>query len=109
MLAKDDLFMKLSELGIPSYRGKQIMHAVYKEGVNSYEQITTLPREMLSGLQNICPIFSLRPLLMKKSKDGMTEKCLFATSDDKRIESVLMNFKDGRHSVCVSSQVGCQL
>src|SRR5204863_1234920 len=43
-----------------------------------------------------------------RSSDG-TVKVLFRTADEHPIEAVLMRFRDGRRSVCVSSQSGCPL
>jgi 23S rRNA (adenine2503-C2)-methyltransferase len=43
-----------------------------------------------------------------KAKDG-TEKALFMTADNRPIEAVLMRYRDGRRSLCLSSQSGCPL
>ena len=43
-----------------------------------------------------------------KAKDG-TVKALFKTADGRPIEAVLMRYRDGRRSICVSSQSGCPL
>ena len=42
------------------------------------------------------------------SSDG-TEKALFATADGRPVEAVLMRYRDGRRSLCLSSQSGCPL
>jgi 23S rRNA (adenine2503-C2)-methyltransferase len=54
------------------------------------------------------PLSALSLTHEARSDDG-TVKALFATADDRPVEAVLMRFRDGRRSVCVSSQSGCPL
>jgi 23S rRNA (adenine2503-C2)-methyltransferase len=109
MLALDDLKKELTDNGFQEFRAKQVLQAVCKEGKKSYDEIQTLPKDLREHLTAHVPILSLEPVIIMHSRDGMTTKSLFQLKDGKRIESVLMRFKDGRYSVCVSSQVGCQL
>lgn len=109
MLSPQDLILLFKAKGIPRFRALQVMHAVFKEGKNAYEQITTLPIDLKKKLQDQSPIFSIEPIRELTSRNGETQKVLFQTSDKLKLESVLMYFQDGRHSVCVSSQIGCQL
>lgn len=109
MIAKTALEQWFSEHKLPKYRVKQILHAVCQEGKSSYDQISTIPHELQEKLSREVPIFSVKPVIVMNSKDGCTTKALFELTDGKRIEAVLMRFQDGRSSVCVSSQVGCQL
>ncbi len=109
MLSQKELIKKLEELKFPKFRAKQILTAICKQGVDNYEEITTLPKELKQKLQEQVPIMSLKPIRSAVSKDKRTEKTLFETNDGKKIEAVLMEFDDGRDSVCVSSQAGCQL
>lgn len=109
MLSLAELTIKLQELKVPSFRAKQILHAVCKEGKLHYEEITVLPKSLRDELQKTVPILSLKPIREQISKDGKTEKVLFELKDSQKIEAVLMRFSDGRLSVCISSQAGCQL
>lgn len=110
MLAHEDLINELQKNGIPKFRALQILHAVCQEGKTSYMEISTLSKELKEKLEQEIPILSLDPVITVKSKDEMTTKALFdLKKDSKRLETVLMRFRDGRNSVCVSSQVGCQL
>ena len=109
MIASKDLFQKLTELKIPQYRAAQVMQAIYKQGKTSYESITTLPVQLQEKFKKEIPILSINPITQSNSKDGSTTKTLFELHDGLKIEAVLMNFKDGRHTVCISSQAGCQL
>jgi 23S rRNA (adenine2503-C2)-methyltransferase len=54
------------------------------------------------------PISTLRAERQAKSDDG-TVKALFRTADGRPLEAVLMRYRDGRRSVCLSSQSGCPL
>lgn len=109
MLEVQELIEKLNLKGIPKFRALQIMQAVHKEGKKTYEEISTLPENLKTYLRQEIPILSLTPIRTLISKNHETEKVLFLTRDDLKIEAVLMHFRDNRHSVCVSSQVGCQL
>ncbi len=109
MLALNDLKTQLEQNKFEGFRARQILRAICKEGKLSYDHITTLPQKLKDYLNRQIPLLRLKPLIVLNSKDGMTTKTLFELEDQKRIEAVLMRFKDGRNSVCVSSQVGCQL
>ena len=54
------------------------------------------------------PFSSLRPVREALARDG-TEKVLFETGDGRPVEAVLMRYRDGRRSLCLSSQSGCPL
>ena len=109
MLNSNELIKSFEKKGIPRFRALQIFHAICKEGTANYEEITTLPKNLRSALTKEFPIFSIRPVKIAISGDKCTEKVLFELHDGLKIEAVLMKFRDGRHSVCISSQAGCQL
>ncbi len=109
MITLSELQSKLVNIGIEPYRAKQIHQAVFKEGKSEYVEMTTIPATTKKKLQNELPILSLRLVKNSISTDGTVQKALFATKDEGKLESVLMRFADGRLSVCVSSQIGCQL
>ncbi len=109
MLNLADLSNILKKNGIPAFRVKQILFAVYKEGISDYKKITTLPETLKEKLEKLLPISTLKEIRTLVSRDGCTQKSLFELQDGLKIESVLMKFEDGRNSVCVSSQAGCQL
>jgi len=98
----------LGKNGHPSFRAKQIYHAVYKEFKESFEEMSNLPVNLRDFLKENIKILSLQPVFHDKSDDG-TIKTLFQLNDGKRIEAVVMPFEDGRLTVCVSTQVGCAL
>lgn len=109
MLATEELIQKLETKKIPRYRALQVIHAVCKEGKTSYATITTLPQQLQQELENEVPILSIKTVRQQTSTDGSVSKTLFELKDGLKIEAVLMHFKDGRHTICISSQAGCQL
>ena len=70
--------------------------------------MTNLPRALRAELAERVPFSSLRLDATARSVDG-TEKALFATADGRPVEAVLMRYRDGRRSLCLSSQSGCPL
>ncbi len=70
--------------------------------------MTDLPAPLREQLDAAVPFSTLSLLNEAHSKDG-TIKALFQTHDGRPVEAVLMSYRDGRRSVCVSSQSGCPL
>ena len=77
-------------------------------GAASYDGMTNLPAELRRELADRVPFSTLTLTHEARSGDG-TVKALFHTTDGHPVEAVLMRFRDGRRSVCVSSQSGCPL
>jgi len=98
---------ELAEAGEPSYRAKQVWEWTAR-GAGSYEEMSNLPEALRAQLDERVPLSSLELRDEAKSDDG-TVKALFDTADGRPLEAVLMRFRDGRRSVCVSSQSGCPL
>jgi 23S rRNA (adenine2503-C2)-methyltransferase len=97
----------LTEAGQPAYRASQIWEWVAR-GAGSYEEMTNLPAPLRERLAAEVPLSTLSVRAEAKSDDG-TVKVLFDTSDGRPLEAVLMRYRDGRRSVCLSSQSGCPL
>jgi 23S rRNA (adenine2503-C2)-methyltransferase len=91
----------------PSYRARQVWEWAAR-GAASYDEMTNLPAGLRSALEERVPFSSLEAIGESLAKDR-TLKVLFRTQDGKRLEAVLMRYRDGRRSVCVSSQSGCPL
>ena len=97
----------LADAGEPDYRGSQVWEWVAR-GAHSYEEMTNLPVALRERLVAKVPLSTLALETEARSDDG-TVKALFHTADDRPIEAVLMRYRDGRRSVCLSSQSGCPL
>ena len=97
----------LSRRGEPGYRARQVWDWTAR-GVSGYEGMTNLPKALREALAEEVPFSTLDVVTEARSRDG-TVKTLFHTADGHPVEAVLMRYRDGRRSVCVSSQSGCPL
>jgi 23S rRNA (adenine2503-C2)-methyltransferase len=97
----------LAAAGEPAYRASQVWEWLAR-GVSSYGEMTNLPGILRDRLAAAVPLSTLSLQAEARSDDG-TVKSLFHTADGRPIEAVLMRYRDGRRSVCVSSQSGCPL
>jgi 23S rRNA (adenine2503-C2)-methyltransferase len=98
---------RLAARGEPAFRSRQVWEWTAR-GAGSYEQMTNLPRELRAALADEVPFSSLQPVREALARDG-TAKALFETADGRPVETVLMRYRDGRRSLCLSSQSGCPL
>jgi 23S rRNA (adenine2503-C2)-methyltransferase len=91
----------------PAYRSRQVWEWTAR-GAGSYDEMTNLSIGLRKKLADEVPFSTLEPIHEAKSVDG-TVKALFHTADGHPVEAVLMRYRDGRRSVCISSQSGCPL
>ncbi len=103
----DLLQRTLAERGEPRFRARQVWEWIAR-GAESYEEMTNLPAALRAELAAAVPLSALALEREARARDG-TEKALFRTADDRPLEAVLMRYRDGRRSVCLSSQSGCPL
>jgi 23S rRNA (adenine2503-C2)-methyltransferase len=101
------LQQRLSERGEPPYRAGQVWDWAAR-GVAGYTEMTNLPGELRAELSEFVPFSTLELTHEAKASDG-TVKALFRTHDGHAVEAVLMRYRDGRRSLCLSSQSGCPL
>ncbi len=111
LLGKDleELENYMISIGQAAFRARQIFKWIYTKEVNSFYDMSDLPRELRKKLDAIAQISIPRVLKQRVSNDG-TRKYLLELRDKKRIESVLIpqgSGKDSRYTICVSTQVGC--
>jgi 23S rRNA (adenine2503-C2)-methyltransferase len=97
----------LAERGEPAYRAGQIWRWA-SGGAAGYEAMTNIPAALRDELAAGAPFSTLTVEREAESRDG-TVKTLFRTGDGRPVEAVLMRYRDGRRSICVSSQSGCPL
>lgn len=93
----------------PKFRWKQIELALFQEKNHGWNDVTSLPAVMREKLLVELPWLSLKRVDEASEPDGSVRKVLLETEDGNRIESVLMQSKSGKFSVCVSTQVGCAM
>ena len=97
----------LAERGEPPYRASQVW-AWVAGGASDYAEMTDVPAGLRRALADEVPFSTLTVVEEAHARDG-TVKALFHTHDGHPVEAVLMRYRDGRRSVCVSSQSGCPL
>ncbi|MBF0486364.1 MAG: 23S rRNA (adenine(2503)-C(2))-methyltransferase RlmN [Candidatus Omnitrophica bacterium] len=105
-LSKDTLIARLAVLGEKSYRATQILDSIFKKYATSYNDITTLSKELREQLSSTVPFPILKETDRRTSKDG-TIKFLFTLSDGEMIETVFIP-TEKRATLCISSQAGCK-
>ena len=97
----------LAALDQPPFRARQVWEWTAR-GASGYEEMTNLPAALRTKLADTVPFSTLTVEDEAHAADG-TVKALFRTADGHPVEAVLMRYRDGRRSVCVSSQSGCPL
>lgn len=99
----------LADSGQPAYRYQQICKAVFKDGVSSLDEISSIPKHLREALRKAIPLlsFTVEKVLVGRNKDNA--KALLCLKDGNLIETVLISPKPGMWSVCISCQVGCAM
>ncbi len=97
----------------PAYRVTQLLEWLYLHRVTDWEAMTNLPRALRDQLRTQYSLRSLG-LVRKQGSDDTTQKFLWRLADHSLIESVLIPASPAlygevsdRHTLCVSTQVGC--
>ncbi len=97
----------ITERRQPAYRGRQVWEWAAR-GAAGYEAMTNVPASIRAALTDDLPFSTLTVEGEELARDR-TLKVLFRTHDGHPVEAVLMRYRDGRRSICVSSQSGCPL
>ena len=103
-----ELETAMRELGEKPFRARQLYQWMHEKLAGSFDEMTSLSKELRRKLFEQFLYVSLKPVCEKVSKFDGTRKYLFALEDGHVIESVLMRYSYG-NSVCISSQVGCRM
>ncbi len=99
----EDYFFKI---GSKKFHAEQLFRWLYEKRVESYEEITNIKKEVLEQIKNDYSISRLS--IVDVQNDVDVSKYLFELDDSEHIEAVLMRHDYG-NSVCISSQVGCNM
>lgn len=91
----------------PAYREKQVYHALFSQMIESWDEATNLAKGLREKLKAAVPLEL--PAAIVRAADGKTLKAAFRLIDGEIVETVLIRHRDGRNTVCVSSQAGCPL
>ncbi len=118
MITKTELFgLTIEELqeqllakGLKKFRAKQIFQWLYQKSVFDFSAMRNLSKADIALLEENFTVLPRQITILREqnSCDGMTVKLLLALPDGNSVETVLMHHDYG-YSVCVSSQVGCDM
>ena len=109
-LTIEDLQELFAAAGMKKFRAKQVFQWLYQKSVFDFSAMHNLSKADIALLEaNFCVLpRQINILREQNSVDGMTSKLLLGLSDGNSVETVLMHHDYG-YSVCVSSQVGCDM
>ena len=102
----DDLENFLLSKNLKKYRASQIMDWLYIKRVKSFNEMTNLPKDLINLLEE--SFFFDKMEIIREQVDTDVSKYLIKLSDSNLIEAVLMNHNYG-NSLCISTQVGCNM
>lgn len=105
-LAPRELEAVLRDSVSPPYRARQVEEWMFQRGVESFEAMTNVPREVRERLASRFDLAFPEVVDVTEPAPDGSRKYLFALADGSRIESVYMPMGE-RTSVCLSSQAGC--
>lgn len=102
----EDLEKYFESIGEKKFKATQVFEWLYKKRVTSFDDMTNIKKDVITKLK---ADFSINQLhIIDKKSDVDVHKYLFELNDSEKIEAVLMNHDYG-NSLCVSSQVGCNM
>ena len=107
-LSLQELKDELTSLGEKSFKASQIYTWFHKKGVDSFDEMTDLSKDLREKLKINYDIYTCSIEKKLVSVYDNTVKYLFKLHDGELIESVVMKYKYG-YTICVSSQVGCKM
>jgi len=112
-LTASDLGGCLQEWGQPSYRVGQVLDWIYRGLVEEFQGMTNLPKALRGRLEQEFSHYTLQ-LARRQGAQDTTQKFLWRLQDHSLIESVLIPANPAlygdasdRHTLCISTQVGC--
>ncbi|WP_353289666.1 23S rRNA (adenine(2503)-C(2))-methyltransferase RlmN [Ureaplasma ceti] len=104
----EDLKQIAVENNLKPYLAKQLFDWIYKKRVNSFDEMSNISKTNLAFLKENFYFGTLKEVIKQVDPIDETTKFLFELSDGYKIETVLMKFDYG-YSVCVTTQVGCNM
>ena len=105
-MSRKDLENYFENINEKKYKALQIYDWLYKKRVKSFEEMTNIKKDIINKLKQDFTIEKPKIIKIQDGKD--VHKYLFNLKDNEKIEAVLMNHDYG-NSLCVSTQVGCNM
>ncbi len=106
-MTPEELEVYFKELGQPKFRAMQVFRWLH-QGVESFDGMTNLPKALREKLKAECTLTVPKVERKQVSNLDGTIKYLWRLGDGNCVETVLMRYRHG-NTVCVSSQVGCNM
>ncbi len=103
----EQLITYFESIGEKKFRAEQVFEWLYRKGAKQFDVMSNIKKDLQARLSSEFEIELLTTKEKQVSRDGTT-KYLFETADGNYIETVLMVMEYG-YSVCVSSQIGCNM
>ena len=103
---RNELENIFDKIGEKKFKATQVYEWLYKKRVNSFDEMTNIKKEVIDYLKQNYNLNKLE--ILKKQVGNDVVKYLFKLEDNNKIEAVLMKHDYG-NSLCVSSQVGCNM
>ena len=101
----DELAAWLKARGQPAMRARQVRRWLFEGRAEAFEQMTDLPRELRQALAAEFVLLATSVAFHAEAADG-THKLVLRLADGQTVECVLIQ-EGGRHTACISTQVGC--
>ena len=105
-ITKKDLENYFINLGEKKFKATQVYEWIYRKRVTKFNEMTNIKKELLNKLNTDFEFDDL--VILDKKEDIDVKKYLFGLNDGNKIEAVLMNHDYG-NSLCISTQVGCNM
>ncbi len=99
----EEYFLSINE---KKFKALQVFEWLYEKRVSSFDEMSNIKKEIRDKLKEDFSTYLIS--IKRKQEDKLTKKYLFELSDKNYIEAVLMEHDYGL-SVCVSSEVGCNM
>src|SRR5437660_6238179 len=106
-LSQEELSEFVATLDEPPFRARQVFAGIHQRRLRSFAEMTDLPKELQSTLNERASIATLNLESRHLSNDG-TRRYLFKTHDNFPVETVFIP-EERRDTICFSSQSGCPL
>lgn len=103
----DDIKDYFVSIGLKPFRAVQVYEWIFRHKINNFDEITNIKKDVIENLKKDFKLELLKVVDHQVSSDG-TNKFLFELKDGNLIETVLMDHPYGK-SICVTSQVGCNM
>ena len=105
-IKRTDLENYFIGLGEKKFRATQVFEWLYRKKVKSFDEMSNMSKDLVAKLKE--DFYFEELVIAKKQEDELVKKYLFTLTDGNKVESVLM-YHDYGLSICISSQIGCNM